>query len=399
MTGRPVRILYLADRLSVRGGADLHLLDVIRWAAERGHRVTVACGRREAGAVPPPGVEVVTVRGLAAAVASGARLGGLDALLDRAELVHVQNVMNPVALRAAAATGRAVVTVQDHRLFCPGPGRTLPGGAPCRELPADGTCAACLADAAYRERMLALTAARLKAVRGARLVVLSRYMARELAAAGHPGAAVVPPVVEAVPERRRDAGRAFLLGGRLVRHKAPLDGVRAWELAGRPLPLRVAGEGPLAAALGGVEHLGWLDREALRRELGRARALLFPARWQEPFGILGVEALGVGTPVIVADSGGTEEWSGAGCLRVAAGDVAAMAEAVRRLAADPGLALELGEAGRRLVAERFAPAAVWPRLEAVYREVLSGSPGRGSSPASQAPGTTASVPDGSPGRA
>ena len=42
-----VRILYLTDRLSVRGGADQHLLQVLSWAAGAGHRVVVAAGRIE----------------------------------------------------------------------------------------------------------------------------------------------------------------------------------------------------------------------------------------------------------------------------------------------------------------------------------------------------------------
>jgi len=375
-----VRILYLTDRLSVHGGADLHLLDVIRWAAGRGHEIVVACGRREPEAVLPASVVVVVVvvRGLASAVESGARLGALGGLLEDAELIHLQNVMNPVALRAAAATGRAVVTVQDHRTFCPGPGKTLPDGGRCVEPPADEVCAACLPDDGYRRRMLELTTARREALRGVRMVVLSAYMARELGAVGLPGAAVIPPAVEAAPAVRRSAGSAFLVAGRLVRHKAPLDALKAWELAGRPLPLRVAGEGPLAGELRGAVHLGWLDRAELRRELRNARALLFPARWQEPFGILGVEALACGTPVIVAGSGGTEEWSGAGCLRVPPRDVEAMAEAIGRLAADAGLARRLGEEGRRAVERRFGAQRVWPLVEAIYGAVAATKSGAAS---------------------
>jgi len=104
-------------------------------------------------------------------------------------------------------------------------------------------CAQCLPDRAYRERMVELTDARRKAVGGARLVVLSRYMAEELAAAGLPGAQVIPPWVEA-PAGEPEPGNAFLLAGRLVAHKAPLDAWQAWRRAGCGLPLRVAGAGP-----------------------------------------------------------------------------------------------------------------------------------------------------------
>lgn len=361
-----MRVLYLADRLSTRGGADHHLRQVMSWATAQGWHVRLGCGAVERDVEPPTGVDLVRLRGLAAPVASEARLGGLDELLGAADVVHLQNVMNPVVIARAVATGRALVTVQDHRAFCPGPGRTLPDGSRCRQPMADGTCRLCLPDDDYRRRMLAVTRQRLDALRGARTIVLSRYMAAELTAAGHPGAEVIPPWFETAPPRT-DAGGFVLVAGRLVAHKGVLDAWSAWTDAGRPLPLRVAGAGPLAAELVGAELLGWLPAEAFARQLRLARALLFPARWQEPFGIAGVEALAAGTPVVAADSGGTRDWSDAGCVRVAPGDVAAMACALRRLVEQPHSALALGECGRRAVRRRFDQAELGPRLAVLYR--------------------------------
>ncbi len=362
------RVLYLTDRLSLRGGADQHLLQVIGAAVDSGFRVAVACGRRDAEVQLPAAVTVHRMRGLASAVASRRGLGPLDELLAGGDVVHVQNLMNPRALMTAVATGRAVVTVQDHRVFCPGPGRTLPDGSPCGVRMADDACRVCLPDDGYRRRTLELTGARRDALTSARLVVLSRWMAAGLAAAGLPGAAVVPPWIR-TGEPRRDPGHGLVLGGRLVHHKGVLDGWRAWRSGGGDHPLAVAGEGPLEDRLDGARRLGWLDRDALDRLLAASRALLFPARWQEPFGILGVEALARGLPVVVADVAGTREWSDQGCLRVPPGDVEAMAEAVGRLVDDPGLALELGEAGRLMVARRFAREGLEPRLWEEYRKV------------------------------
>jgi glycosyltransferase involved in cell wall biosynthesis len=366
-----VRILYLSDRLSLRGGADQHLLQVISWAAASGHRVTVAAGRIESAVPMPAGVVLERLRDLASP--SSARSCGqrLERLLEDADVVHCQNVMNSVVLAAAAATGRAVVTVQDHRVFCPGPGKTLPDGSRCGSAMAVAACADCLPDRAYRERMLELTQARREALRGARLVTLSRYMADELASAGLPGALVIPPWVE-VATAEPDPGDGFLLAGRLVAHKAPLDAWHAWRRAATTLPLRVAGAGPLGRDLDGAQLLGWLRPEALAVELRRSRALLFPSRWQEPFGIVGVEALAHGTPVIAASNGGSREWTDAGCLRVAAGDVGGMADAMATLAADPAAALSLGRQGRAMVAERFARGPVEDRLRSLYATVAAG---------------------------
>ncbi len=366
-----VRILYLSDRLSVRGGADLHLRQVMGWAVVCGHEVRFAVGRVERDAAVPQGVSAGVVRGLASATLSRARLGGLEDLLAEADLVHAQNIMNPVALRQIVATGRAVVTVQDHRVFCPAMGKTMPGGETCT-VPFDrADCSRCLPDEQYRAAIHELTRARRETLRGASLVVLSRYMKDELEAAGLGGAVVVPPWVEPASQARTNAGDGLLMGGRLVAHKGVGEALDAWRRAGKPLPLEVAGEGPLAESLVGVHHLGWVAHDELQRRIRRARALLFPAFWQEPFGILGIEALAQGTPVIVTARGGTTDWSDSGCLEVEAGNVDQMAHAIRRLSNDRDLALQLGEEGRKMVAERFDQERLAQKLAELYARVAA----------------------------
>ncbi len=124
--------------------------------------------------------------------------------------------------------------------------------------------------------------------------------------------------------------------GRLVEAKGVRDAVAAWRRSGVDLPLVVAGTGTLRAQLAaragetdgpGVELLGWVDRDRLSGLYRRARALLMPSRWQEPFGIVGLEALSFGVPVVAWESGGVGEWhSGPGLVRW--GDVEALARAL-----------------------------------------------------------------------
>jgi len=99
--------------------------------------------------------------------------------------------------------------------------------------------------------------------------------------------------------------------------------------------------------------------------------LLFPARWQEPFGMLGPEALAQGTAVIVAEAGGTGDWSGSGCIRVRPGDVRSMAAAIERLADDPGCTLELGRDGQAAVGRLFSRDRIASALAELYRRVAS----------------------------
>ena len=117
-----------------------------------------------------------------------------------------------------------------------------------------------------------------------------------------------------------------------------------------------------------AELLGWMDRGALRAAMAQARAVLFPARWQEPFGIVGAEALAMGTPVIATPTGGMSDWCTAGTLQVTGVD--SMATAMQRLAADAEHALELGRRGQDHLRDLCDPRRVHAALCTVYTELL-----------------------------
>lgn len=357
----------------MRGGADLHFRDIIVAAVAQGMEVTLVVGRVDADTTAPAGVRVVVARGLGRMVADGRRLAALDALLAWADVIHAQNIMNPTALARITETGRAVVTVQDHRVFCPGPGKTLPCGTQCTTSMDHADCSPCLPDTPYRQATKALTAARRDALRGAKRVVLSQYMADELTAVGLPDAKVIPPWVIRVDDSTQPR-TGFMLGGRLVTHKACETAWRAWRDANTALPLWVAGDGPLLAQLDGALALGWLSRSALRRQLCQTRALLFPSRWQEPFGILGVEALSCGAPVIAIARGGMKEWAVEGCVLVER--PSELQTAIAALANDPHRAAVLGRAGQARVRAMFSQERLAGHLWQLYDETQQTAPRR-----------------------
>ncbi len=365
-----MRLLYLTDRLSHRGGAPHHLLDVIGAMASR-HTVTVAAAAIDGEVRLPAGVELRKLSGLRSAVSQTNGLGDLPSLLENTDCVHVQNVMNPRVLFMVTEQP-CVVTVQDHRIFCPGPGRTLPTGQQCDLPMGDEACTQCLDEDNYRRRMITLTTERKDAIaRASQVIALSHYMATELAAAGVNPVAVIPPPVEPGPPRT-GPGHGFLIAGRIVRHKGTDMAMDAWRRSGTEHPLRVAGLGALMSELGPVEQLGWLSRVELREAMAAARGVLFPARWQEPFGIVGLEALAMGTPVIAMATGGMNDWAGAGTIVVPPGDVAAMAAAIQDLSADGQGALRLGAAGAAMVGERYQGSALTEHLDRIYSSVASG---------------------------
>ncbi len=121
---------------------------------------------------------------------------------------------------------------------------------------------------------------------------------------------VIPPPVDAdfyTPDGSdRDGG--YLVVSALVPYKRVEQAIEACTRLGRPLT--IIGEGPERARLGrqagpGVSFLGWQPDEVIRDHYRRASALLFPG--EEDFGIVPVEALATGCPVIALGRGGVAE--------------------------------------------------------------------------------------------
>lgn len=387
-----MRVLLLNSRLSNRGGAHRWLLDVLGrlqgWAETRlavgsvDHRLP----RQEMERIGPwsrvKGLDRTGLRGRGAE-ASARRLREEIATF-RPDVVHVNDVVDPDLLDLIADSGRALMMVQDHRVFCPGRGKVDAAGALCQELLGEG-CARCFDDASYGQLLLDLTRRRLQAVaRMSCLTVLSGYMGQELAAAGVPARKILclPPSVEPMGQAgaapmATPPGGYHLLAGRLSAHK----GVEvAWQAArSTGLPLVVAGDGPMAGQVAqqaqqGDSNLffhGWADRGTLGPLLAGARSLWLPSLWAEPFGIVGLEALSMGVPVVASDVGGVRDWlvSEHSGLLVPPGSPEELSRAAGRLGDDPSLAARLGRNGQRRVARDFAPQRQVGRLLKIYQQI------------------------------
>jgi glycogen(starch) synthase len=112
----------------------------------------------------------------------------------------------------------------------------------------------------------------------------------------------------------------------------------------------------LAARIGvgdRVRFEGWAGAAELPSVYADADVVVFPVRWEEPFGLVPVEAMGIGRPVISTSRGGTAEFLRAGenALVFTVDDDGGLADCVRRLADDPSLRARLCEAGKHTAAQ------------------------------------------------
>jgi len=384
-------VVHLQDRLSARGGADRNLLGVLEQLQDIvptrllvGRDDGSLTEHERANIGPWKLVKGLARGGLKKRGSEAARRKLKTALAElNPSLVHLHNIMDPSLIEMASATGPSVITIQDHRLFCPGLGKLKPNGAICRDA-LGPVCLTCFKDDDYGRRLLALTEARLRAAAKMQAVlVLSRYMADELKAAWQkqglvpPPLEVVPPFVHGFqPLLPQGSGGYHLLACRLVERK----GLRVALAAARrvAMPLVVAGDGPLRKEMrqaardsgGQVRYLGWADREDMARLLAGARSLWLPSLWAEPFGIVGLEALAVGVPVVASRVGGVHDWldDGRSGFLTPPGDAEALASAARRLEKEPSLAQEMGRAGASRVARDFKPGPLMEKLRETYEQ-------------------------------
>jgi len=100
-----------------------------------------------------------------------------------------------------------------------------------------------------------------------------------------------------------------------------------------------------------------------------ADALVFAPLWEEPFGLVPLEAMACGTPVVASPTGGSAEFlvDGDNCVTFPSGDAAALADALRRLAGAPALRQALVEGGVRTAA-RYDAAKWADELERWHRD-------------------------------
>jgi glycosyltransferase involved in cell wall biosynthesis len=181
-----------------------------------------------------------------------------------------------------------------------------------------------------------------------------------------------------VPQVARDAPLVFL--SRIELMKGPDLAIAIARAAGRRLILagnradrgseRNYWERAIAPHLGrdGIEYIGEVDDEQKAALLGSAAALLVPVQWDEPFGIVFVEALAAGTPVISCSRGALPEIIEHGRTGFLIQSIADGMDAVRQL---PSLNRT---ACRQAAATRFDSRQCAARYLALYRDVLPSPP-------------------------
>ncbi|MGI5411851.1 glycosyltransferase [Streptomyces chartreusis] len=317
---------------------------------------------------------------------------------EQPDVVHVHNVfplLSPAVLAACADAGvPAVATLHNYTQVCP-PGTLQRDGRPCTECVGSAAPLPAVRHGCYRDSRLAtvplavsMSVNRRRWWSGVeRFLCISAAQRDVLVRAGMPAERLVVKhnFVPDPEDRRSGAGEHVLYLGRLAEAKGVRLLMTAWdELAaagGVGVPLVIAGTGPLeqevtawAAGRDDVRYVGLYDTAECRKAIARSVAVVAPSTWLEAFGLVVVEAMAAGVPVVAAGHGAFVELveDGVTGLLHRPGEHESLASCIRRIAAGADRNQEMGRAARRRYELGFSPAVGLERLVEEYRTAIAG---------------------------
>jgi glycosyltransferase involved in cell wall biosynthesis len=317
---------------------------------------------------------------------------------QRPDVVHVHNtfpLLSPAVLYACRDAGVPVVlTLHNYRLACASR-NFLRGGLVCHDC-VDGSSVQAVVHGCYKGSRLASAAVVVAdgVHRQAWRSMVSAYVfisasQRDLLAGLDLDAGRVFVRHNLIPAREVPASPredVVLYAGRLDATKGARLLMAGWDcyLRGRGgdggLRLVIAGAGVLepevaawAAGRPSVELAGHVDEAGCAALMARARAVLLPSTWEEPFGLVAVEAMAAGAPPVAAGHGAFTELitHGVDGVLFAPGDAAALGAAVADVEADPDRYLAYGAQARETYVKHFDPDRNIEQLVEIYRYAIA----------------------------
>jgi len=308
------------------------------------------------------------------------------------ELVHVHNtfmVISPSIYSACREQRVPVVqTLHNYRLMCP-VGNFFRDGKPCHDCTSHlghsvlhGCYRGSRATTASVAMMLAWhRAAGTYSKSIDRFIALTEFSRSNFLSAGFDPAKITvkPNFVHSDPGERTGDGDYALYVGRLEPEKGLHTVLDAWRQLPEPVPLRMAGTGPLeaevkaaAASMPHIQHLGHLPFAQLMDVMKGARFLVFSSLMYENFPLSLAEAFACGVPVVASDRGATREivkhdFTG---LLFRPGDASDLAAKVWYAWKNPEYLRKMGKQARREYETKYTAEKNYRMLNDIYESVL-----------------------------
>ena len=318
---------------------------------------------------------------------------------ERPSVMHCTNtfpLISPAAYYAADREGVAVVqSLRNYRLLCPN-AYLMRDGRVCedclgRRFAWPGVQHGCYRDSRAASAVVATMQTMHRSLGTWRRKVDLYFAPSEFARQKHLEAgfaaeqvAVKPNFIHPDPGPGSGRGGYAIFVGRLSPEKGIETLLDAWrrlaQRGGRPLPLKIVGDGPLTpqCAAAAVEHaelelLGRRSPSEVLQLVGEARCLVMPSLWYETFGRTIIEAFAKGTPAIAARLGAMAELieHGRTGRLFQPGDAGDLAAQVVWLLDHPNEESALRAACRSEYEQRYTAQPNYLMLREIYRQALA----------------------------
>jgi glycosyltransferase involved in cell wall biosynthesis len=325
-----MRVLLITDWLRGIGGAERYIVavrDGLRAAGDEVRLLTSDVGTAGDGSAEyrAHGSERILAKAVLQ-VANPFALSALRRALGEfrpdVTLVNMFEHQLSPAIFAALRAVPTVLSVTDYKGICPVSSKLLPDDRLCHS-PPGLVCwrSGCLSAPHWIRDQARYALIRWGRKRTRRVLACSEWVCRELARHGVEAEHLALPVPPPGPKFRRLASDqpTLVYCGRLDRTKGLPLLLRAFARLKPVVPearLRIVGDGPLRSSLEsgardlGLEQVsfrGQVPPELVEQEIADAWAVVVPSLWAEPLGLVAVEAILRGVPVIASAAGGLGE--------------------------------------------------------------------------------------------
>ena len=282
-----------------------------------------------------------------------------------------------------------VLLVSDYKCVCPIGSKLLPDDSICT-VRAGWVChtAGCVSLPHWLRDQPRYALIRSAVGSAARVVTCSECVRSELQRSGIDSECIYLPVSQPGPGYARSPtpDPRILFVGRLDREKGVEQLLLAFarvSSANSRATLRIAGRGPERGRLEAlardlrverqVAFLGWLEPAEVERELSAAWVLAAPSLWAEPLGLVALEAIVRGVPVVASTIGGFAETveEGLSGMLVPNGDVAALADRLIAILDRRLFARGIREEVVRRVSDRHDMTRHIVRMRSIFSDVVS----------------------------
>ena len=370
------KILYVSEKAGFFGGVERYIYDSAKSLKQAGWSVSMMYTE-----------ESLDINNFLKLFTKSFKTGDIDKVIveEDFDLVVIFKISDAELVSKLRLSFNTSVCVSDHDYYCPRRHKYFPFKRINCVLPANlFYCSICTLGCVKMSKFNNL----LNEIRKCRsFMVLSEFMRNNLLMNNFPEKSIykIYPVCEipGIQDRKKAFAKppVIIFAGQLVRGKGIDLMLRALSLLKKDYHALIVGDGKdmnflknLASKLkiaDKVEFAGW--QSDMDEFWNKADIAVFPSRWQEPFGLTGIEAFAHKVPVVAFDVGGVTEWlyHGKNGLAVPSKDVITLCAELDYLLGSHEIAENMGVFGYKYVSKHFRPDKFVNAMSAMIKETRS----------------------------